>query len=64
MYTPSKSSNGLRTYEPIKFNDNYSIYNTVLGTPNNKVGIKAFDSSVKIKMKTLKGVATNGIIRY
>ena len=68
MFTPTKESSSspyaIRAYEPMRFNDTYSIHNTVLGTPDNKIQIKAFDGSIKVKMKTLKGVATNGMIRY
>lgn len=53
-----------RTYEPARSSTTYSIYNTVLGVSNNAVNIQATDNSIKINMKPLRGVATNGSIRY
>jgi hypothetical protein len=49
-------------YEPFKVRPTYSVWNAT-NIPNTTVGIQQY-STIKINKKMLKGVSTNGTIRY
>ena len=56
------NNNNHLKYEPFKVRPTYSVWNAT-NTPTTTVGIQQY-STIKINKKMLKGVATNGTIRY